>query len=184
MWICFVFPFQLLGLGALFPFITMSPWGWNKKQWKIKFKSVYVASHYVLIDWRSIDLLKSLVKLMSVHFIPLIFIIHHVPFPSTTNNWELAVFLQNIKEKKKKTSKEFGFPQKKAVLVSFSFEIQSGRKGQLKIQLWKYNSSSRWNTLSYPYLKSLTKINALFCYFLTLHYCIKVECLWHASGFF
>lgn len=161
----------------------MSPWGWNKKQWKIKFKSVYVASHYVLIDWRSIDLLKSLVKLMSVHFIPLIFIIHHVPFPSTTNNWELAVFLQNIKEKKK-TSKEFGFPQKKAVLVSFSFEIQSGRKGQLKIQLWKYNSSSRWNTLSYPYLKSLTKINALFCYFLTLHYCIKVECLWHASGFF
>lgn len=102
MWICFVFPFQLLGLGALFPFITMSPWGWNKKQWKIKFKRVYVASHYVLIDWRSIDLLKSLVKLMSVHFIPLIFIIHHVPFPSTTNNWELAVFLQNIKEKKKK----------------------------------------------------------------------------------
>lgn len=95
------FLFQLLGLGALFPFITMSPWGWKKKQWKIKFKSVYFASHYVLIYWRNIDLWKSLVKLMSVYYIPLIFIIHHVPFPSTTNNWALAVFLQNIKEKKK-----------------------------------------------------------------------------------
>lgn len=31
---------------------------------------------------------------------PLIFIIHTVLFLSTTNNWELTVFLQNIKEKK------------------------------------------------------------------------------------
>lgn len=37
---------------------------------------------------------------MSVHHIPLIFIIHTIAFPSTTNNWKLPVFLQNIKEKK------------------------------------------------------------------------------------
>lgn len=119
---------------------------------------------------------------MSVQYILLIFIIHDVPFPSTTNNWELAVLLQNIKGEKK-SSKEFGFPQKKAVLVSSSFEIWTSRKGQLKIQLWEYNSSSLLNTHSY--LKSLTKKKiALFCYFLTFHYDIKAEWPWHSSGFF
>lgn len=122
---------------------------------------------------------------MSVHYILLIFIIHDVPFPSTTNNWELAVLLQNIKWGAGggggRCSKEFGFPQKKAVLVSSSFEIWTSRKGQLKIQLWEYNSSSWLNTHSY--LKSLTKQNCI-GYFLTFHYDIKAEWPWHSSGFF
>lgn len=62
----------------------------------------------------------------------------YCPF-SIHYNWLLAVFLQNTKGgRKKSSSKEFGFPQKKTVLGLFTTEIWTIRTGQLKIELWEY----------------------------------------------